>query len=108
MTSAVVFSPANQAVLDTCSRYAEQKVLRAEYDRIAEVDALHARHEAHLTGDEEQIRLAEETYRVAALATVHAELMKDGAWLELYAELKQMARGEIAAESHTTDYRLSA
>lgn len=82
----IVFSPQHQLVIDAGRALLTQKILR-------EAETVEVLHEMHLNGDAENIRLAEEAHR-------HAALMTNAAMLECYLDMKAVARDEIEAEMH--------
>lgn len=80
----ITFSNQHQRILDAGRAMVEQKIL-------LEAEAVEALHEMHLVGDPENIRLAEEAHK-------HATFMTSAAFLELYCDLRSIARDEIEAE----------
>lgn len=82
--SGIVFSEPHQRVIDAGRALLTQKILR-------EAETCEVLHEMHLNGDAENIRLAEEAHK-------HAALMVNAAMLECYLDMKSIARDEIEAE----------
>lgn len=80
----IIFSPQHQQVIDAGRALLTQKILR-------EAETCEVLHEMHLNGDAENVRLAEEAHK-------HAALMTSAAMLELYQDMKVVARDEIEAE----------